>query len=266
MKISLTFNCTVDTILYAGGLEADEEPTSTKRGQVFSDDELNELEMLLVYLQLIGMGRFFHYYGDANGDGEKADCLIRYQNVTLDAGDFNTVMGTGVLDLGSCTAANFNVDGVGRADLGTQGDYNIKRLCHGAMIINNFFHVFPSLLARISGADFDNVASMENVLTLITQFMETQKAGVSDKVSNVLSQTRCETLNKDDDDFLQVYYLFLMEKVFYEKLYFSPCIYFSVNCFSQALKSPVARLVGNAYTSRALDNYSLFYNPAAIGH
>jgi hypothetical protein len=40
---------------------------------------------------------------------------------------------------------------------------------------------------------------------------------------------------------------------------------FSFNCFSQAIKSPVARLVGNAYTSRALDNYSLFYNPAAIG-
>ncbi len=34
---------------------------------------------------------------------------------------------------------------------------------------------------------------------------------------------------------------------------------------SQAVKSPVASLVGNAFTARALDNYSLFYNPAAIG-
>tara|TARA_B100000925_G_scaffold291479_1_gene279682 strand:- start:6059 stop:7189 length:1131 start_codon:yes stop_codon:yes gene_type:complete len=40
---------------------------------------------------------------------------------------------------------------------------------------------------------------------------------------------------------------------------------FSFCCFGQAVKSPVAKLVGNAYTSRALDNYSLFYNPAAIG-
>jgi len=205
----------MDTILYAGGLETDEEPTSTKRGEIFSDDELNELEMLLVYLQLISMGRFFHYYGDANTDGEKTGCLIQYENVSLDNGSsFGVVLGTGAVDLGSCTAVNYTSAGIGHEDLGAPGSFNIKRLCHGAMIINNFFHVFPSLLARISGADFDNVASMENVLRLITQFMETQKAGVSDKVSNVLSQARCETLNKDDDDFLQVYYLFLMEKVF----------------------------------------------------
>ena len=51
----------------------------------FSDDELNELEMLLVYLQLIGMGRFFHYYGDADDDGDKSGCLIQYENVGLDA-------------------------------------------------------------------------------------------------------------------------------------------------------------------------------------
>lgn len=204
----------MDTILYAGNLDVDEEPTSTKRGEVFSDDELNELEMLLVYLQLIGMGRFFHYYGDANSDGEKTGCLIQYENVNLDAGDFDTILLTGALDLGSCDQTNYTDANIGHADLGTPGDYNVKRLCHGAMIVNNFFHVFPSLLARISGADFDNVAAMENVLRLITQFMETQKAGVSDKVSNVLSQARCELLNKDDDDFLQVYYLFLMEKVF----------------------------------------------------
>jgi hypothetical protein len=205
----------MDTILYAGGLDTEENPTSTKRGEIFSNDELNELEMLLVYLQLISMGRFFNYYGDANTDGEKTGCLIQYENVSLDGGSsFDAVLGTGALDLGSCTLANYKTAGVGNSDLGTPGSYNVKRLCHGVMIINNFFHVFPSLIARISGADFDNIASMENVLTLITQFMETQKTGVSDNVSDVLSQTRCETLNASDDDFLQVYYLFLMEKVF----------------------------------------------------
>jgi len=204
----------MDTILYAGGLDLDENPTSTKRGEKFSDDELNELEMLLVYLQLISMGRFFNYYGDANDDGEKSGCIIQYDNVILDGGDFDTLMATGFLNLGDCTVANYKDADIGHADLGTPDDFNVKRLCHGAMIINNFFHVFPSLLARISGADFDNVAAMERILRIITQFMETQKAGVGDRVSNVLSQTKCETLNKDDDDYLQVYYLMLMEQVF----------------------------------------------------
>jgi len=48
-------------------------------------------------------------------------------------------------------------------------------------------------------------------------------------------------------------------------LLFTFSFIFSFSIFAQAVKSPIARLVGNAFTARALDNYSLFYNPAAIG-
>ena len=204
----------MDTILYAGGLDTDTDPTSARRSEKFSDDDLNELEMVLVYLQLIGMGRFFHYYGDANDEGEKTGCILQYENVSLDSGNFDAVMLAGTLSSGSCTFANFKANGTGHEDLGEPGDYNVKRLCQGAVLLNNFLHVFPSLLARISGDDFGNVASMEVILNAIIATMNATKDGTGDNVGSVLSQSRCEILNKDEDDYLQVYYLYLMEQVF----------------------------------------------------
>ncbi len=204
----------MDTILYSGGLDTDSDPTSAKRSENFSDDDLNELEMVLVYLQLIGMGRFFNYYGESNDEGEKTGCILQYENVALNAGNFDALMLAGTLSTGSCTFANYKTSGNGHEDLGEPGDYSIKRLCQGAMLLNNFLHVFPSLLARISGDDFGNVAAMEAVLNAIISAMNAQKNGTGDNVAGVLSQSRCEVLNKDEDDYLQVYYLFLMEQVF----------------------------------------------------
>jgi hypothetical protein len=44
--------------------------------------------------------------------------------------------------------------------------------------------------------------------------METAKAGTLSRVGNVLSQTRCESLNASDDSYLQIYYAFMMETLF----------------------------------------------------
>ena len=141
----------MNTILYAGGLSTEEDPTSSLRLQKFSQDDLNELEMVLVYLQLVSIGRFFHYHGEANSVGEKKDCLIQYENVGLNGGTNLQLLLQADTDslTGSCTDANFTTAGVGSSDFGTPGDYNIAKLCEGAMLMNNFLHVFPSLLANL---------------------------------------------------------------------------------------------------------------------
>ena len=58
-------------LLYAGGIDSDEDPTPARREALIATDELQEIEMLAFYELLVNLGRFLNYYGNANELGVK---------------------------------------------------------------------------------------------------------------------------------------------------------------------------------------------------
>jgi hypothetical protein len=126
----------------------------------------------------------------------------------LDVGtDLSTYLGTGAT--GSCTAVN-----TGHPDLGSQGSLNVKRLCQGVVLLNNFFEILPEVINSASGVDD------LSVLSTITAPIDLAKAAIlvaktsTRNVLNVLSQSRCETENATSTDDLEVYFAFLFETLF----------------------------------------------------
>jgi hypothetical protein len=80
--------------------------------------------------------------------------------------------------------------------------------------MNSFFNIFPSVLGTIAGNDFPWASSLETAISTAKSSMETALPGTLARIGNVLSQTNCVTLNTGNDDFLQVYFAFMMETLF----------------------------------------------------
>jgi len=209
----------INLLLYAGGIPTDEDPTPSRRANNFTFNEAGELNAMLMYTILVQLGRYIKFYGDTNASGVKAggaltsECFTDYQNLDFAPASTSGSQYDNIVDFlgagltGSC---NLHTD-VGHPDLGTEGNYNIARMCQGVILMNNLLAIFPSVIAGIAGSNFANLSSLESTLNTAKASVETHTPGSAAAVNSVYSQTRCETLNASNDDFLQTYFLFIME-------------------------------------------------------
>ena len=208
----------IDTLLYAGGLTEDDEPTTAARAAKFSARDADEINIMLSYLLMVQIGRYFKYYGNTNAAGIKGagaganQCFINYDGaITLSGGPPNNLADY----LAALGGAGNNCSGTnqGHPDLGVPGSLEMGRLCQGVVLVNSFFNIFPSVLGAIAGTDFPWVDNLSTAINDGKTLLNSAKPGANAVVSNIMSQTNCVTLNTPDDDFIQVYFAILMENL-----------------------------------------------------
>lgn len=206
-------------LLYAGGIDRDENPTPTLRESLLGSTESQEIEMLAFYEILVNLGRFLHYYGNADSDGAKGAggqsnvCFLDYDDVVSDAPPFSLEEYFDTGATGSCTKLRYSNSGHEYLN-DTDGEPDVEKLCEGVVLINNFFKIFPSVLANISGADFDDFDGVEDVFDNAVDLADAFKSGTSNRLKGVTSYDLCVSNNQNDDSYIQVFYAFIFEVLF----------------------------------------------------
>lgn len=208
----------IDLLLFAGGISTSESPSVTKRASYFTSSETANINSQLLYMLLSAAGRFFYYYGNSDSAGQKGQgtgidantCFVDYsENVTLDNvyADLNAYF-AGAGPIGSCAGA-----GSGHSSFGASGSRNISRLCRGVVLINNLFDVIPEVLAASTGTDFSAVSATTTTITTLRTAVAAAKNGMSN-ILDVKSYDLCVSENTSNDDYIQVYYAFIVEALF----------------------------------------------------
>lgn len=130
----------IDTILYAGGQTSS---SSANRKTVFTADEVSNLNVQALYMILVNLGRWLHFYGNPSATGVKGggtntnNCLYSYTDVNA----------TGALDLnatGSCTSSSPAPTGSSDMMAGTAVEQK-TRLCQGLMMFTNFIDLIANI-------------------------------------------------------------------------------------------------------------------------
>lgn len=206
----------INILLYAGGLATDKDPTMSRRSLVFDSSTAGDINAMIMYLTMVQLGKYLYFYGNSDVTGLKGggtagnSCLVNFQNFALSGGfvDMSTVLAGLGAGGNACSALND-----GSTYLGLQGALNEERLCQGLVWLNNFFHVFPTVIAAIGGSDLGSIGAIEALInTGKTQIVAAHPTAV--EIVDVLSQDKCETLAESDPEALEVYFLFLIETLF----------------------------------------------------
>lgn len=203
----------IEILLYAGGLPTGQNPTAVARIAKFTEGEGLDIHTQLLFMILEQLGRFYRYYGNSSSSGVKATgtngnlCFVNYENVALDVGtDLSTSLALGAT--GAC-----NTIGFGHADLGTVGSLNISRMCKGVILVNNLLDILPKVLGSSTSTDFTVISTLQTTITTLKTALATASTG-SGNISSVTSQFVCEAQNALNDDYIQIYYALIFEKLF----------------------------------------------------
>jgi len=204
----------IDTLLFAGGIEETNNPTSLLRAQYFSKSDLDLLESQLFFLIMAQLGRYMRFYGNGNAQGVKGRCFVSYENLPLTVGDLNLMLQSSG---GACTGA----PATGHAALGSGADntVNASRLCYGVMLVNNFKELAPKVLSAYAGDTVSNLSTFSTITQVVDTAISTATSGLYDMttVSGVLGHKRClnniEAISNDTRS-LQIFSAFYLESLF----------------------------------------------------
>ncbi len=209
-------NIALNILIYAGGLDQNENASSAKRKAIFSDSKSGDIDAVILYMTMVQLGRFLNFYGNPNATGDKgnggsgAQCILNYDGTLMQdtpAVNLDAALGAGLT--GPCTAA---ADG-GSTDIGTFGSYNITRICQGVFLLNNFLDVLPSVLDSYSGGELSSISSIRATLQAQSGILKIAKTGMG-PILEVTNLSKCISDNTDDDTFLQWYYAYMMEPIY----------------------------------------------------
>ncbi len=195
----------IDTLLYAGGLSSTQQPSSSKRGEVFGTEDLGEIDALLTYMILVQLGMYFQYYGNIDVTGTKGagagtnDCLISYNNAAVDAfldGNVNT---------GSCN----NAADIGHPDMMDGAEADISRACRGIVLFNQLFDVFGGVISAagsdlLGGGWTDDIEAAKDALLVAAP-------GLS--ILSELNYDQCVADAANDDE-IEAFFAYVFETAF----------------------------------------------------
>ncbi len=175
----------INTILYAGGQTAS---SSANRETVFSTRENTNLNVQAIYMTLVNLGRWLHFYGDAGTDGTKGGgpgtntCLFTYTAPYA-------IAGISAGETGSCT----NVANSGRAEMmaGTEAEQK-SRLCQGIVMLTNFIDLIANI--EFSGDDVGDLSSAGDAFESACTFA----ADEGYDFCSIRDQSGCEAQDLDD--------------------------------------------------------------------
>lgn len=195
----------IDVILYSGGKSA---PSALETKEIFGTRHGTNLNMQALYMVLVQLGRFSNWYGSTDSTGKKGlstgvqvpACFFDYEPAALAVA---TAHGGG----NACSAGN-----LGNTDLDYTGVTTTvaqRRLCQGAMLMNNLF----DLLEHITFPDSDSIGELGELYSTVEPYITALYAldpDMEEFVEN-LDQTTCEELVAADDDVIQLYFASLFE-------------------------------------------------------
>ena len=210
----LDLQVAIDLLLYVGGLSIENNPTSAKRIQRIGTSKAADVNAFLMYLLMAQLGKYNYYYGSPDVNGTKAagdaaqECLANY----TDDPDGKGVANAFLTASGASCSSTALTDG--HPSLGAEGSLNVSRMCQGVILFNNFFDVFPAVIASASGADFSklkliNQNNLKNAFKLLTDTFPVASEAVS-----ATSQTVCEQAYASSDLGLQYYFIYVLELFF----------------------------------------------------
>lgn len=206
----------IDILLYAGNLDRNFNPSVSKRLEKINPDDAGDINMFLLFSLMGAIGKYIYYYGNSSTAGVKGagaqvnTCFLNYENLNL-AGGITLHQLIGLGQTGSCTAGE-----TGHIYLGETASINIERTCQGIILLNNLFDVLPGTLSSVSSADFDVIDDLFDGINT-AKLLALGASGDDPRMQAVLdvtSLTRCISENEDNDDFIQIYFVYLFEALF----------------------------------------------------
>lgn len=206
----------MNILLYAGGIDSTTEPTSAERSKYFNSTELSEINSQLLYMNLVQLGRYLYYYGNSTGTtGTKGSgtagnsCFSSYVNAHANV--------KAILTAAAGTCTNTTTVAASHAQLSSAITAATRktRLCHGVVLLNNVFTLFPTVVASIysNQADRDQVLSSINLISLAKDALI-----AADSTTRVAATTLSQAICEDDSNVsvsnIESYFAGLMEGVF----------------------------------------------------
>lgn len=205
----LDLQVAIDLLLYTGGLSSSNNPTSAKRILRIGASEAADVNAFLMYLLMAQMGKYFYYYGNPDSTGKKTACIANYTN---DGGGAAEIyLATGLT--ATCDDTNYTTSG--HVDLGGNGSLNVQRMCQGAVLLNNFLDVFPSVIASASGTDFNQLAGVDTAISsALAKLITTDSQTLAAPAVSATSQSVCEAAYASNNLGLQYYFIYIVELLF----------------------------------------------------
>lgn len=216
----------IDILLYAGGIASNKNPTSSRRLSYFSAEQVSNMNMLLLFLSMVQLGKYVYFYGSTDTTGVKGGAAANYTcflNYTGNAGAGSISLVGGVADLedylaangGACGSAGTDVTATdqGNPFLGAEGNLNVTRMCQGVVLLNTFFDSLGNVVDQLSGSSFGELGGTQTLIdTLRTAILTAYPATADALIAQ--SQSLCESVYDGDTDALEVYFAFFFEGLF----------------------------------------------------
>ena len=139
----------IDTLVYAGGVAV---PTSAQRAPYFSDADLGNINIQALYMVMVGVGKYFDYYGNTNSSGEQGagsetnKCLYDYTYVNVPP-----------LPLGACVTAALGEEGSPGLPKGTA--IAGQRMCQGVVLFNLLLDLLTNSVVSAT-SEFEELGSI----------------------------------------------------------------------------------------------------------
>ena len=202
----------IATLLYAGNLPHEENPTPAQRAAIFSSYQLGDMHGMLIYLLLANLGKYFAYYGNTDVSGTKGlgdgsnTCLFNYDTSISVEGDWSSLSPALPTTI---TLGQFLSAGITGSCTGTNGlDLTTTQMCQGVTLVNNFLEIFTAVVASLGTDDWDKIKVIKEAINRVRGLITTPDMAA---VENMLSQEKCEAAFAEDNTALQVYFAVYLE-------------------------------------------------------
>jgi hypothetical protein len=194
---SFTNLMTAIEIVTAGG--GNSAATHAGRESVFGEDDTQNLNLQALFMVAQGLGKFVHFYGDANAStGIKTQCVYNYT-----VGLVQTYIDGATT--GSCTGPGYT-GGITGTDATA-----VRRLCQGTVLYNQLINLFLNTTLSTSDDYGDLDLVYTNIQAAYSAFCALGVAGNSCAQMDVAS---CETEYAADTTDLQFYFAYIFDTTF----------------------------------------------------
>lgn len=190
----------INILLYSGDLLEFESPSLSTRRKQFDEAELQEINVYLIYLLLVQLGRYVYYYGNSSLDGEKGrgpgdnSCFLDYT-------DNKIQLYLHTESTGSCK---------GDSD---EGHVSLRddqsKMCHGLVLINNIFHLAPTVSGYFVDQKFNVLLQMQEELADI--ILKVNSINFNSDLLEILSHHKCMNLDPME---LESFFIITFESMF----------------------------------------------------
>lgn len=194
----------LDILLYAGGKTV---PSAVQQQTVFGNRHANNMNLQILYMTLVQLGRFAYWYGNTDGTGAKGTgssgntCFMDYPLPSASA----------IAAGHASNACNGGNTGHPNVDYGTvTSAVARKRLCQGVMLVNNLVDILANTTLSTNDSLGDIAAiydEIEPYITMASALDPDMPAFIENR-----SQTACEADTASDDSLLQLYFAALFER------------------------------------------------------